>query len=32
MIKKRSYYEKNGVCTFYDFASELSYEELLNNL
>lgn len=29
MIKKRSYYEKNGVCTFYDFASELSYEELL---
>jgi len=29
MIKKRSYYEKNGICTFHDFASELSYEELL---
>ena len=29
MIKKRSYFEKNGVCTFYDFARELSYEELL---
>lgn len=29
MIKKRSYYEKNGICTFHEFASELSYEELL---
>lgn len=30
MNKKRSYYEKNGICTFYDFASEMSYEELLS--
>ena len=29
LLKKEVYFEKNGVCTFYDFANELSYDELL---
>lgn len=30
LLKKEVYFEKNGVCTFYDFANELSYDELLS--
>lgn len=29
LLKKEAYFEKHGVCTFYDFANELSYDELL---
>ena len=29
LLKKEAYFEKHGVCTFYDFANELSYDELI---
>lgn len=29
LLKKEVYFEKNGVCTFYEFANELSYDELI---